>query len=178
MGLAMVHSIVLNHGGAITVESAPGQGTTFEIYLPCSKGVVGISARLEEAVPSGHHECILFVDDEIALTHLGQAMLDRLGYRAVVRTSAAEALQLFRAAPHQFDLVITDQTMPQMTGETFVRELRGIRPDIPVILCTGFSHTMTAEKARALGIDALLMKPLVTGDLGRAIHRVLMPRAA
>lgn len=178
MGLAMVQSIVLNHGGAITVESAPGQGTTFEIYLPCSKGVVGISARLEEAVPSGHYERILFVDDEIALTHLGQAMLDRLGYRAVVRTSAPEALELFRATPHQFDLVITDQTMPQMTGETFVRELRRIRPDIPVILCTGFSHTMTAEKARTLGIDALLMKPLVTGDLGRAIQRVLMPRAA
>ena len=178
MGLAIVHSIVLNHGGAVTVESTPGQGTTFEIYLPCSKSAVGVAARLEEAIPSGHYERILFVDDEIALTHLGQAMLDRLGYRAVVRTSASEALQLFRAAPHQFDLVITDQTMPQMTGETFVRELRHIRPDIPVILCTGFSHTMTAEKARALGIDALLMKPLVTGDLGRAIQRVLMPRAA
>ena len=178
MGLAMVQSIVLNHGGAITVESTPGQGTTFEIHLPCSKGAVGVSARLEEAIPSGHYERILFVDDEIALTYLGQAMLDRLGYRAEVSTSAPEALELFRAAPHQFDLVITDQTMPQMTGETFVRELRRIRPDIPVILCTGFSHTMTAEKARSLGINALLMKPLVSSDLGQAIHRVLMPRAA
>jgi CheY-like chemotaxis protein len=178
MGLPMVHSIVANHGGAMTVASTPGHGATFDVYLPCSKGAVKASTSRQEAIPSGHYERILFVDDEKALAHLGQAMLERLGYCAVVHTSALEALDIFRAAPQQFDLVITDQTMPHMTGDTFVRELRRIRPDIPVILCTGFSHTMSAEKARALGIDALLMKPLVSSDLGLAIQRVLMPRAA
>jgi DNA-binding NtrC family response regulator len=118
----------------------------------------------------------LFVDDETALANLAQAMLTRLGYDTEVYTSSRAALASFQAAPQRFDLVITDQTMPHMTGEALTLALRHIRPDIPIILCTGFSHTMTIEKAGVLGVDAFLMKPLVVHDLGLAIQRVLASR--
>jgi CheY-like chemotaxis protein len=107
---------------------------------------------------------------------LGHALLTRLGYEVVTCTGSLEALEVFRAAPQSFDLVITDQTMPQMTGETLARELRHLRSDIPIILCTGFSHTITAEKAQALGLDTVCMKPLVAHELGVAIRRVLAHR--
>jgi CheY-like chemotaxis protein len=130
-----------------------------------------------EPVPSGTGS-VLFVDDEETIAHLGQWMLEHLGYKAVISTSSLAALDLFRQTPHAFDLVITDQTMPHMTGETLAHELRRIRPDIPIILCTGFSHAIDAETARAQGIDAFLMKPLVARELGWAIHQVLEQRDA
>ncbi|MEE8304107.1 MAG: response regulator, partial [Candidatus Tectomicrobia bacterium] len=130
-----------------------------------------------DPIPHGR-ECILFIDDEVTLTRLGHTMLERLGYDVVTRTSSIEALEAFRVSPQRFDLVITDQTMPQMTGEQLTQELRRIRPDIPIILCTGFSHVMHADKAQALGINAFLMKPLVIDDLGREIRRVLDQRLA
>jgi CheY-like chemotaxis protein len=131
--------------------------------------------RPAESIPGGTGS-ILFVDDEEALALLGQKMLEHLGYHVVVSTSSVEALDLFRATPYRFDLVVTDQTMPHMTGEALARELRRIRPDIPIILCTGFSYTMDAEKAAAQGIDAFLMKPLTAHDVGGAIYRVLAQR--
>ena len=115
----------------------------------------------------------MFVDDETALADLAQAMLTRLGYSTEVYTSSRAALAAFQAASQRFDLVITDQTMPHMTGEALTLALRHIRLDLPIILCTGFSHTMTIEKAGMLGIDAFLMKPLVLHDLGMTIQRVL-----
>jgi CheY-like chemotaxis protein len=119
----------------------------------------------------------LFIDDEEAIGRVGQRMLERLGYQAMVRTSSLAALGTFRQTPHHFDLVITDQTMPRLTGEALARELRRIRPDIPIILCTGFSHAIDAEKAQAQGIDAFLMKPLVARDLGLAIQHILEQQA-
>ena len=172
MGLAVVHGIVTSHEGTITVSSTPGQGTTFDIYLPLTTAVPIEHRPLETALPHGR-ECILFVDDEVALARLGQEMLAPLGYTVVVRTSSIEALEAFRAMPARFDLVITDQTMPNMTGEHLARELRRIRPDVPIILCTGFSHTMSVDKAYALNINAFLLKPLVSHDLATAIRRVL-----
>lgn len=172
MGLAVVHGIITSHNGAITVRSAPGQGTAVKIYLPCIKEIVGSVEQSREPIPHGK-ECILFVDDEVALTRLGHAMLGRLGYNVVTRASSIEALAAFRASPQRFDLVITDQTMPQMTGEQLTKELRKIRPDIPIILCTGFSHAMNADKAQTLEIDGFLMKPLLIDDLGREIRRVI-----
>jgi len=118
-------------------------------------------------------ECILFVDDEAALAAMGQAMLERLGYEVVACSSSLEALETFRAAPRRFDLVITDQTMPYLTGEALVRTLRDIRPDVPIILCTGFSHSLDAQKAQALGINAFLMKPWQGDDLARAVREAL-----
>jgi CheY-like chemotaxis protein len=118
------------------------------------------------------------VDDEAMLVQLGQALLTHFGYTVTAYTSSMEALSAFRATPHQFDLVITDQTMPTMTGEALVRALRDIRPDLPIVLCTGFSYAMTKDKAAALGIDAFLLKPLVAHDLGRTIRQVLAQRKA
>jgi PAS domain S-box-containing protein len=176
MGLAMVHGIVASHGGAITVRSTPKHGTTFEIYLPCSQEPP-VSADAIIIPASQDHACLLFIDDEQTLVHLGQAMLERLGYEVVAKTNSREALETFRATPHRFDLVITDQTMPYMTGEALIQELRRIRSDIPVILCTGFSHTMTDEKAALLNIEAYLIKPLQLNDLAQAIHDILARRA-
>jgi len=131
----------------------------------------------EPPIPQGNGR-ILFVDDEPTLAHMTAEMLSRLGYDATVYTSSAEALKTFQAAPWQFDAVITDQTMPVMTGERLARELRRIRSDIPIILCTGFSHTMTASKAQALGVDAFLLKPLGFRELGLALQQVLEQRRA
>jgi signal transduction histidine kinase/ActR/RegA family two-component response regulator len=171
LGLAVVHGIVAEHAGTVTVTSAPGQGTTFAIYLPRSDEAVP-PAPPEEPLPQGH-EHILLVDDEAAMVDVWQHILESLGYTIVAFTSSVEALAAFAAAPQAFDLVITDQTMPRLTGEALVGEIRRIRPQMPIILCTGFSHTMTAEKALALDINALVTKPLSIRECSLLIRRVL-----
>jgi PAS domain S-box-containing protein len=176
MGLAVVHGIITSYGGAITVESTPGQGTTFAVYLPRVAEPTTAALPAKELLPGGR-ERLLFVDDEEALVRLWQTALEHLGYNVIVCTSSLEALNVFRAAPQSFDLVITDYTMPAMTGEVLAHELRRIQPDIPIILCTGFSDTMTAERAQALGIDGFILKPLMVGDLSLAIRRVLAQRS-
>ncbi|HSB71652.1 MAG TPA: ATP-binding protein [Candidatus Methylomirabilis sp.] len=172
MGLAVVHGIVAGHRGAISVDTAPERGTKFEIYLPRCDAAEAVDAPAEEPLHGGR-ERILIVDDEPFLARLWREMLQRLGYQVTGFTDSFEALETFRATPESFDLVMTDQTMPQLTGETLARECLRIRPDIPIILCTGFSHTMTEEKARALGIRAYLMKPLSRRELGLAVRCVL-----
>jgi PAS domain S-box-containing protein len=176
MGLAVVHGIVTSHNGMITVKSSPGQGSNFAIYLPRMTTPAERQTSVEETVPLGHGS-VLFVDDEEALARLGQELLQRLGYEVVSSTSSTQALAVFQSMPQHFDLVVTDQTMPQMTGERLAQELRRIRPDIPIILCTGFSHVMNATKAQALGIDAFCMKPLVAQELALTIRQVLAHRA-
>jgi len=177
MGLAVVPGIIANHGGTITVESTPGQGSTFAVYLPRSDSPSTAALPTEEPIVGGN-ERILFVDDEAVLVHLGKVILQRLGYQVVVCTSSSEALETFRAAPHSFNLVITDRTMPKLTGEALVQELHQIRPDIPIILCTGFSHPVTPEQLRALRIDAFLLKPVMADEWARVIRQVLEQRAA
>ncbi len=174
LGLAVVHGIVKSHRGAITVSSEPGKGTTFDIYFPRGD-IIQAPSELEriEPLPLGGRERVLFVDDEKAIVDIGQKLLERLGYEVVGRTSSVEALELFRAKPESFDLVITDMTMPNMTGDKLARELMGIRPDIPVILCTGFSERITEEKAKLLGIREFVMKPLVMKDLAKSMRRAL-----
>jgi PAS domain S-box-containing protein len=174
MGLAVVHGIVKSHGGVITVESEPGKGTTFEIYFPVleSEATKAVSDASLRDVGKGKGR-VLFVDDEEALVLLSGQLLSRLGYDVVTRTSSLEALEAFRANPDRFDLVITDQTMPQMTGIELAQEMLLIRPDIPIILCTGFSEAVTPEKAKSIGIREYLMKPLVMRQMADTIAKVI-----
>lgn len=172
MGLAVVHGIVNSYKGAITVGSEVGKGSTFKIYLPEIEREMSAPAK---AVPQNFKgsESILFIDDEVALLDIGQQMLDRLGYHVTTKSSSLEALELFQAKPDQFDLVITDMTMPNLTGDKLAQEMLFIRPDIPVILCTGFSHLITEEKAKRIGIKEFVFKPIAINELARTIRNVL-----
>ena len=172
MGLAVVHGIVANHGGAIMADSVVGKGTKVEVYFPTISTSVWDGLGDQDSIPLGK-ETILFVDDEETIVRLGKELLLQLGYTVAVHTSSQEALNAFRQNPQRYDLVITDQTMPGLTGEALSRELLRIRPELPIILCTGFSHIMTAEKAKSLGIQAYLMKPLAIRDLAPIVRHVL-----
>lgn len=172
MGLAVVHGIVRRCGGAIDVKSAIGKGTSFTLLFPRIRRIAAIERQEMEVLPTGH-ETILFVDDEEALVEMGIFMLNRLGYRVIGKTESIEALEAFRNGPKDFDLIITDQTMPGLTGKELSEQLMAIRPDIPIILCTGFSEVINEEKARAIGIREFIMKPVVITDLARVIRRTL-----
>jgi PAS domain S-box-containing protein len=172
LGLSVVHGIIKSYQGAITVYSEPGQGTTFNIYLPRLEDRISPETQAVIFFPGGK-ERILFVDDEEALAELGRQALEHLGYAVVSRCSSVEALKAFAAQPEHFDLVITDQTMPQMTGTKLAQELLRLRPDLPIILCTGFSESISAERAKEIGIKDYIMKPLVISELAKTIRRVL-----
>lgn len=175
LGLAVVHGIVLKHGGHICVESEKGKGTSFFIYLPTCQTVAESQTVTVEQTEGGS-ESVLFVDDEVAILKLVKKMLERRGYRATMRSNGIEALELFKAKPEAFDLVITDYMMPGLTGDKLASELHALRPDLPVILCTGFSNFISPEKAEALGIDEIVLKPVLGEDLELAIRRVMEKR--
>lgn len=176
MGLAVVHGIVRSCGGAITVYSEVGKGTTFKVFLPCCTGDADCESALEMIVARGN-ERILFVDDEPSIVAMAKRMIERLGYSVLATTSSVEALNLFREGPGEFDLVITDLTMPKMTGEQLAGELTRIRRDIPIIICTGYSNTLTEGKKTKPGIRAVVTKPLITHEIARTIRDVLDERA-
>ena len=172
MGLAVVHGIVKGHNGLITVESELGKGTTFSIFFPVVEREVVVEAETDEELPTGS-ERILFIDDEESLVKIGHQRLEWLGYKVEATISPIEALKLFRSQPDQFDLVITDLTMPKMTGDKLVKEILNIRLDIPIILCTGFSEKIDEKKSKAIGASGYLEKPHDKRDLAKIVRKVL-----
>ncbi|MDM8538390.1 response regulator, partial [Desulfobacterales bacterium HSG17] len=172
MGLAVVHGIVKNHNGAIFVDSTPGEGATFNIFFPVIDELPEPKIEVQEDIPQGT-ESILFVDDEESITNVMGKTLERLGYQVEVRLNPVEILELFKAKPASFDLVITDMTMPQMTGTKLAEKLKEIRADIPVIVCTGHSAAIDEEKANQLGIDGFVMKPVSKSKIATAIRDIL-----
>ena len=171
LGLSVLKGIVANHGGAITVASVPGQGTTFEVYLPRFDHTP--LDKIPDIATQRGDERILFVDDEAALACWGEQTLEPLGYDVVACTSGIEALNLLRAAAQPFAVLVSDDTMPGMSGEVLVREVKRLRPDLPIILCTDCSATLTKDEAEAMGIQTSLVKPVLRQDLVVAIRQVL-----
>ncbi len=174
LGLSVVHGIVNSHGGAITFQSELGKGTSFHVYLP------GLVREAEKQSPSEEGEAplqgrehVLLVDDEEPIVRFSQQMLEALGYRVTSTTSSLEALSLFHAEPDSFDMVLTDVTMPSMTGVDLAREMMGVRADLPIILMTGFTEFITAGQATKMGIRKLIMKPFETRKLAKTIREVL-----
>ena len=172
MGLAVVHGIVKSHFGNIAVSSTEGKGTTFHVLLPCTEDKHDKETHVSAEIPRGNDR-ILLVDDEEAMVDAIKPMLERLGYQVAARTSSIEALEAFRANSDKYDLVITDYTMPNMTGIELTKKLLRLRPDIPIILCTGFSEQINEEKAKEKGIRAFLMKPIVMHEMANSIRKVL-----
>lgn len=173
LGLSVVHGIVKSHEGGVTVYSEPGKGTTFNLYFPVFDAEPADFSTEAEPVPRGGGQHILFVDDEEPLATLGKVLLERLGYRVTSLTSVKEALAVVRDQPQQFDLVVTDLTMPDMNGVELARQLLTAQPHLPIILTTGFGATLTPESAREMGFRELLFKPNTFRTLGGAVHRVL-----
>ncbi len=172
MGLAIVHGIVAENGGTITVESDLGLGTSFHVYFPVIDQEESLPASDNIKLTTGT-ERVLFIDDEQLLVELGQTMLERLGYHVTIRQSSLEALETFQNNPHGFDVVITDQTMPGMTGSDLARLMLKIRPDIPIILCTGYSNIIDEETAKSIGIKEFALKPLTSGMISSLLRKVL-----
>ena len=177
LGLAVVQGIVTKAGGSIAVESEVGKGTKFRVYLPRIENEVAQSEPevTPEPIPEGR-ECILFVDDETSLANIGEQILKKLGYEVIAKTNPREALEVFREQPDKIDLVVTDHTMPHMTGDKLARHILELKPGIPVIICSGFSESMNKKKAESLGVRKFVMKPLEMRELAETIRRILDER--
>jgi PAS domain S-box-containing protein len=177
IGLSVVQGIVRSHDGFVTVDSKPEQGTCFMVFLP-----IIVSEKTPQTMSStqivGGNERLLFVDDEQLVQQMGHQMLERLGYQVTSRSSSLEALELFERAPDQFDLVITDMTMPDLTGDQLAKRISDIRPDLPIILLTGYSNRLDHKNIAEAGVQAILYKPLVKNDLASAIRDVIISNGA
>ena len=172
MGLSIIHGIVTSMDGFVTCESELGKGAKFHIFFPAAEREAASAILPVEQVRHGK-ERILFIDDEDILVEMGKIMLERLGYKVTTRTNSIEALAHFQNSPDQYDAVITDQTMPGMTGFDLARRMLQIRPDLPIILCTGYSNLVDEEQAKMIGIKGFIMKPMSKKDIGTLLKTVL-----
>ncbi len=172
LGLSVVHGIVEENEGIITVESEKDKGTCFQLFLPTIEDKTRPVAEESSSIPTGH-EKILFVDDEEAIVSIANMMFEHLGYKVTSTVNPADALETFRSKPEDFDLVLTDATMPEITGIDLSKKLLEIRPDIPIIICTGYSHLVSEEKIKGFGIKELIMKPFELQAMAKAIRKVL-----
>ncbi|MGD8520125.1 MAG: response regulator, partial [Desulfobacterales bacterium] len=172
LGLAVVHGIIKSYGGAVEVKSEIGKGTTFEVFFPRATPELQPDAKETGDLQFGT-ERILFVDDEKILADLAENMLEYLGYQVVAKTDAVEALEAFESEPQNYDLVITDMTMPKITGDRLAKEIKAIRSEIPIIICSGYNEVLDKTKAKSTGISAYLMKPISLKDLSDCIREAL-----
>jgi len=172
LGFLVVHGIVKSFGGTIYAFSEPGNGSIFKVFIPAIERRINPEQRTKTPIPRGT-EHILFIDDEPALAKMGKQLLESLGYKVEMITKSSEALELFRKKPDRFDLVVTDMTMPNITGEKLAIELMNIRPDIPVMLCSGFNYNIDKKKDVASGIRAFISKPVLKQELAKTIRNVL-----
>jgi CheY-like chemotaxis protein len=168
-----VHGIVKSHHGEISVESRPGEGTTFHICFPLFIEKYDDQAAEPKNVARGNAECILFVDDEELLSEMTRDLLEDIGYRVTAKINGRDALEAFLSDPGRFDLVITDYTMPGMNGMELAKEIIRVRPDMPIILCTGYSYMLDREKLRKAGIRDIVIKPVLRHTIADAIKRAL-----
>jgi CheY-like chemotaxis protein len=174
MGLSVVHGIVKSHGGVITMESSEGKGSLFTVYLPvCDEDCQALACHTDNTPPVRGKGKILIVDDEEIVLSSLQRVLTMSGYQVVAVSDGIEAFDLFCRKPSEFDIVLTDLTMPGMTGLELTKKLLDIRPDTSVILCTGFNDAIDYNEARSLGIKDLLLKPAGTKELRKTITRIL-----
>lgn len=172
MGLSIIHGILMDYGGTITVESKLGEGSTFHVCFPVTESEEHPEEKESEDIPKGR-ERILFVDDEKLLAEMGKIMLERLGYQVTIFCSSLKALEAFKQNPGEFDLIITDQTMPELTGSDLSRMMLQIRSDIPIILCTGYSNLIDEDSAKAIGIKEFVLKPLPRDVIAKLVRKVL-----
>ena len=172
LGLSVIHGVIRSMGGAITVESKRGEGSIFTVYLPRQEKEVPVKSEPQE-VPQGNGEHILIVDDDEMIAYLGQELLISLGYTATMCRSGKDGLEKFLAEPSAYDAVVTDQTMPDLTGIQLAVEIMAVRPNLPVIICTGYSDVLTEEKAAQMKIAAFLHKPFRRDILAQTLHRIL-----
>ena len=172
LGLSLVHGIVTDLGGAIDVKSAIGEGTRFEIWLPVTMEVKPAVEAVQE-LPHGRGETVMIVDDEPMLVALAEEMLAGLGYEPVGFESSRQALQVFRADSGRFDAILTDEAMPELVGIELAREIRLLRPDVPIILMSGHGGAALTHRAAAIGVKVVLHKPLQRVDLAEALARTL-----
>jgi CheY-like chemotaxis protein len=172
LGLAVVHGIVQKHGGFIVVESEPGKGSIFAIYFPANQEMETLERPTPDKIPTGH-ERILLIDDEQVLVDIGKQTLEHLGYTVETRTNSVEALALFGSQPDRYDLVITDMTMPIMTGDKLAVELIRIRPDIPILIYTGYNELNMEDRVKSIGVKGLVRKPIGSAEIALVIRDVL-----
>jgi PAS domain S-box-containing protein len=178
LGLSLVHGIVADFGGAIDVATQAGVGTTFTVWLPAAGETPRLRAEPTLELPRGSGETVMIVDDERSLVALAEETLAELGYEPLGFDSSVAALQAFRAEPQRFDLVLTDETMPDLSGVELAREIRRLRPELPIVMMSGYGGAQLAKRARAVGVAEVLRKPLVRRDIAEALGRARRPMAA